>query len=175
MANALSQEALPEESRRRTLRRFVLTSLLLLSVTLFAWNAPTDVRWALGAPAACLLLYTVLAVGVLRPTATSTARSELVISLNWLGLGLPRPNSRRRKLIKIAVWCLIIPGVLAFFQFAFINRWVGEAFPVTDPGIRERRAMTGRISFCRAGCTGYSSTPSSALPCSKNLQRGYCR
>lgn len=66
-------------------------------------------------------------------------RSELGVSLNWLGLGLPRPNSRRRKLIKIAVWCLLIPGVLAFFQFAFINRWVGEAFPVTDPGIRAAR------------------------------------
>ncbi|RKM76607.1 CPBP family intramembrane metalloprotease [Rhodococcus opacus] len=111
----------------------------MLGVVLFAWNAPTHVGWALGGLAGCPLLYGVLAVGVLRPTATSTVRSELGISLNWLGLGRPRPNSRRRKLIKIAVWCLLIPGVLAFFQFAFINRWVGEVFPVTDPGIRAAR------------------------------------
>ncbi|EKT78234.1 hypothetical protein WSS_A33135 [Rhodococcus opacus M213] len=73
---AVGKHARPEVSRRRTVRRFALAGLLLLGVVLFAWNAPTHVGWALGGLAGCPLLYGVLAVGVLRPTATSTVRSD---------------------------------------------------------------------------------------------------
>lgn len=74
--------------------------------------------------AACMLLIAVLAAGVLRPTPTSTVRLEVLTSFRWIGLGMPRPDSRVRRFVKIAVGCLIVPAVLRFLSLTAL---IGDA------------------------------------------------